>query len=38
MHTLGSDLAALGSMVAAYAPLHEIFERMSGSPPEKTVA
>jgi hypothetical protein len=34
MHTLGSDLAALGSMVAAYAPLHEIFERISGSPPE----
>jgi hypothetical protein len=34
MHTLGSDLAALGSMVAAYAPLHEILERMTGAPSE----
>jgi hypothetical protein len=34
MHALGSDIAALGSMVAAYDPLSEILERMSGPPPE----
>jgi hypothetical protein len=34
MHGLGGDIAALGSMVAAYAPLHEILEGMSGPPPE----
>jgi hypothetical protein len=34
MHFLVSDIAALGSMVAAYAPLHEILDRMSGPPQE----
>ena len=34
MHALGSDIAALGGMVAAYAPLNQILERMSGPPPE----
>jgi hypothetical protein len=34
MHVLGSDITALASMVAAYAPLHEILESMSGPPPE----
>jgi len=32
MHALGSDIAALGSMVAAYAPLHEILQRLSAPP------
>ena len=34
MHVLGGDIAALASMVGAYVPLHEILDRMSGSPPE----
>ena len=34
MHALGSDIAALGSMVAGYVPLHEILERVFGAPPE----
>jgi hypothetical protein len=38
MHVLGSDIAALGSMFAAYAPLHEILDRMSGPPPETPVS
>ena len=33
MDALGSDIAALGSMVGAYAPLHEILERLSAPPP-----
>ena len=34
MHALGSDIAALGSMVAAYAPLHEIIQLLSAAPPD----
>ena len=34
MHALGSDIAALGSVVAAYAPLSQILERLSGAPSE----
>lgn len=32
MHWLGSDIAALGSMVAAYNPLSQISERIFGAP------
>lgn len=34
MHWLGSDIAALGSMVAPYVPLHEILQKMTGAPPD----
>jgi hypothetical protein len=32
MHALGRDIAALGSMVAAYAPLHEILQGIFAPP------
>jgi hypothetical protein len=31
MHWLGSDIAALGTMVAPYLPLHEMLEKMTGA-------
>ena len=34
MHWLGSDVAALGSIVAGYAPLQEILDRVFGTRPE----
>jgi hypothetical protein len=33
MHWLGSDIAALGTMVAPYLPLHEMLEKMTGAAP-----
>ena len=33
MHWLGSDIAALGTMVGPYLPLHEILEMMTGAAP-----
>ena len=33
MHWLGSDIAALGAMVAPYVPLHEMLEKMTGAAP-----
>lgn len=31
IHWLGTDVAALGTMVAPYDPLHEMLEKMSGA-------
>jgi hypothetical protein len=31
MHWLGSDIAALGTMVGPYLPLHEMLEKMTGA-------
>ena len=33
MHWLGSDIAALGTMVAPYVPLNEMLEKMTGAAP-----
>jgi hypothetical protein len=33
MHWLGSDIAALGTMVGPYLPLHEMLEKMTGAAP-----
>ena len=33
MHLLGSDVAALGSMVAPYVPLREMLQKMTGAAP-----
>ena len=37
MHALGGEIAALGGMVAAYDPLSQILNRMSGPQPEPPV-